>query len=203
MASRKCRAQSRAEPASGRAAPRPSQRGDASASRCENAQLSQEQNQRADANRQGTERRREQLAANHADRQAAARARNESKPLTEAADCVLSNVHACSGSGITANSRRLASLGRAHGVDSDEYKEAKADTKADIKRFGNVTVDTELEAAILTCPAPFVVYLFQGVVRVGLFALGRPNSIWVGDCTHPSHGIHMTHPTRPPSAYRM
>ena len=102
---------------------------------------SQELNARADANRSGTERRREQLAANHADRQAAVRERNESKPLTEAADCVLANVHECSGSGITANSRRLVSLERAHGVESDEYKGAKADTEADIKRFGNVTFE--------------------------------------------------------------
>eukprot|EP00966_Prymnesium_polylepis_P045391 1050987-Prymnesium_polylepis.1 len=58
-----------------------------------NPERSREQNRRADANRAGTDRRREQLAAAHADRQAAARARNDVIPLTEAADCVLANMH--------------------------------------------------------------------------------------------------------------
>eukprot|EP00966_Prymnesium_polylepis_P241661 5588376-Prymnesium_polylepis.1 len=50
-------------------------------------------------------------------------------------------MHGCSGSGITANSRRLVSLERTHGVQSDEYQIAKADTPADIDRFGHVAVE--------------------------------------------------------------
>jgi hypothetical protein len=66
---------------------------------------------------------------------------NNSTRMDESVEQLLARVHDSSGSTITANSRRMRTLPK----DSDEFEEARRDTKADILNFGHVSIETKAE----------------------------------------------------------